>query len=445
MRIAALAFGVLAGLVASLILALGGLDATTAIFGGGERQVSLIRFGLFVLANIGVFGAALTLAAPLAAAIVLALGAIGWIAAALLLRHGPDFVLITPPALLLIAAAIALVAQLRRPRAAAREFAREFEEDAPPVPVREPARRPAIVEEPAAEDFKSLPSVPVTAGYFSSAAAAPSSVRAEPPRPPDPNLRGLDERDQIRSPLADNWEPRKKKPPPRQEPMFREAPEDEDDDDQPTFFARFASAVSSVLSFGLYAALVGAAFLVFWNLRTGEAGTPIAAKAGSPVLSAAPPAAAATSSSAAAQPSSSEQRLAPLLASSAEPPPAPSSEPSTAEAAPAQENGLNPGLSLMTSPTLGGVVVAPDPFASSEAQDRLAPQSGLAVADTSPEPAASSEPPAPTAEFPSDATVAGSSAAPLPFTMTPSMAAARAQPSPGPSAAAPRNDTTTGL
>ena len=51
MRIAALAFGVLAGLVASFILALGGLDAAELRHLDG-RQMQLVTFGLFVVANL---------------------------------------------------------------------------------------------------------------------------------------------------------------------------------------------------------------------------------------------------------------------------------------------------------------------------------------------------------------------------------------------------------
>ena len=118
MRVAALAFGVLAGLVASLILALGGLDVTADLTGSGERQAQAIRFGLLVVGNLGIFGAALALASPLSGAIVLIIGALAWVGAALLTHHTTDFVLITPPALLLIAAIFAGIAHFRRPRAA---------------------------------------------------------------------------------------------------------------------------------------------------------------------------------------------------------------------------------------------------------------------------------------------------------------------------------------
>ena len=82
MRVAALAFGILAGLVASLILALGGLDVTAELGAAVDRQSQAIRFGLFVIGNLGIFGAALVLAAPLAGAVFLVLGAIAWVGAA---------------------------------------------------------------------------------------------------------------------------------------------------------------------------------------------------------------------------------------------------------------------------------------------------------------------------------------------------------------------------
>ena len=96
MRIAALAFGVLAGLVASFILALGGLDASELAH-LDARQMQLVTFGLFVIANLGVMGAGLVLAAPLAGIILFVVGALGWLGAGLAMHHGPDYVMLTPP------------------------------------------------------------------------------------------------------------------------------------------------------------------------------------------------------------------------------------------------------------------------------------------------------------------------------------------------------------
>jgi len=120
LRIAALAFGVVAGLVASLILALGGLDAAELRYLDG-RQMQLVTFGLFVIANLGVLGAGLVLAVPLAGAILFVVGAIGWIVAAVAMHHGPDYVMLTPPGILILAAVLSTVAFIRRRTADAEE------------------------------------------------------------------------------------------------------------------------------------------------------------------------------------------------------------------------------------------------------------------------------------------------------------------------------------
>ena len=369
MRIAALAFGVLAGLIASLILALGGLDASVALAASSDRQVSLIRFGLFVIANLGVFGAALVLAAPLAGAILLVLGAVGWVVAALLLHHGFDLVLIVPPALLLIATALATVAQLRRGRSDAddeRDAALSRDLRMPPEP----------------EDFEELPPVPVGAGFFGQGGTAQPLGSQHPPA-----------RDEVRSPRGEDWEPvRRPTPPPRQKSMFRQ-PDEDDDDEEVSGFSRFAFGFSGVLSFGLYAALAGAAVLVFVNLRTGDA-HPGAAKLAPTVSSAA----VAALSSASSQPSQ-----APVLAAAIEPP----------------ASSLPP----------------PNPPLSDEAS-RLQTQAGLTFQTSELPPAAdpastdqASEPPAADASA-SSAPAGGPDV--MPFTMTSEMAAQRQQPAPAP-------------
>ena len=77
-RIAALVAGALAGFVASLILALGGLEVSAAAFGGlGERQLALARFGLIFIANLSLLGAGVSLAIPRAGAIILILAGAG--------------------------------------------------------------------------------------------------------------------------------------------------------------------------------------------------------------------------------------------------------------------------------------------------------------------------------------------------------------------------------
>ncbi len=62
--------------------------------------------------------------------------------------------------------------------------------------------------------------------------------------------------DDRRAPADDDWNPRRRAPPPpRTKPPFR--PIEDEYDDEPSGFSRFALGLSSVLSFGLYAALAG--------------------------------------------------------------------------------------------------------------------------------------------------------------------------------------------
>lgn len=254
MRIAALAFGVLAGLVASFILALGGLDASELRHLDG-RQMQLVTFGLFVIANLGVMGAGLVLAAPLAAAILFVVGAIGWAVAAVAMHHGPDYVMLTPPGILIVAAALSVLAFLRRRAAGA---------DDPDY-----GRRQAMAAQQAAmrdmeadadgdsddteeeEDNKGPSGVAVGASFFGSAGTATP-------------LHGA-----MAETRRDTWEPvRRKVEPPRQKPMFRDV--DDEYDDEESGLSRLARGISSVLSFGLYGALAAAAVLIFLNLRPAD-------------------------------------------------------------------------------------------------------------------------------------------------------------------------------
>ncbi len=273
MRIAALAFGVVAGLIASLILALGGLDVSATAGFSPDRQIQVTRFGLFVIANLGVFGAGLVLASALGGAILFVIGALAWVAAALLLHHGTDLVIIVPPALLLTAAALAGIAQLRRGGAPLK---------LPPLRFSRSRR-----EEPGElSGYGDNQPVAVGAGFFGEGGTARPLGNAG-----EPSLGAVDGPGRG----AVDWVPGKRRPaPPRQQPMFRPA----DDDIEETGFSRIARGVSSVLSFGLYAGLAAAAILVFWNLRSAD--NPAAAKvepapkavasAAAPVLSSAAPA-----------------------------------------------------------------------------------------------------------------------------------------------------------
>lgn len=325
MRVAALVLGVLAGLVASLILALGGLDVTADLGITADRQVQAIRFGLFLIGNLGIFAAALVLAAPLAGGILLILAAIAWAAAAILMHHTTDLVLVTPPALLLLSAALAIVAHVRRPAVAA------VEEDDPDVEILSPAERggraPAVMDQDDEEDEVGVPAF--------------AAERAG----------------------SNDWNPRKRPPPPpRAKPAFR--PIEEEYDDEPSGFSRFAMGVSGFLSFGLYAALAGAAVLIFWNARnSGEQPAVVVAEV--PSISSEP------SSSEQPRLASSDQTLTPIL--TGEPirdvmadPTAPSASTSEllAEAATSSEPGTFGAVSTPDEP--GGIPTLSDDFANAE-------------------------------------------------------------------------------
>ena len=341
MRVAALALGVLAGLVASLILALGGLDVAAAVGANADRQAAAIRFGLFLIGNLGIFGAALALAAPLAGAIFLILGAVAWLVAAFVLRQTVDLVLITPPALLLLATVFAIVAHIRRPRREA-----EFEDD-PDVEILGPERSERAAPRPSAmmddEEEDEEVGVPAFAAD-SRSGAAPQAAR------------------------EDEWNPRKRQPPPpRARPAFR--PIEEEYDVEPSGFSRFAMGVSGFLSFGLYAALAGAAVLIFWNARNaGEQPAAVVAEAPVASISAEP------SSSEEPRLASSDETLTPILGG--EPirdvmstPTAPSTSPSelVAETATSSEpTFITMPTDEVTVPTLSDDFVSEDGLPSLE-------------------------------------------------------------------------------
>lgn|GEM_PF-3579910 len=402
MRIAALAFGVVAGLVASLILALGGLDAG-ALHGLDVRQLQVLQFGLFVVANFGVLGAGVTLAAPLAGAVLLLAGAIVWVVAALVLRHGPDYVLITPPALLLVAFGFALAAWLRRPR----EADVYDDEDEAPQPMRRAQPQYEDDEEEAEEDDEDAPDhTQVRAGFFGQGGtASPAIVQAgRPPQPargPDPAL--------APRPREEEWRPGTRPPPPRQKPMFREP--DEDDEEEESGWARFGRGFFAVANFALYAALAGAAALIFWNMRTADTGRSAAA------IDAQPSVAATTSSSA-------EPTAAPILAApSSAQAPAPTTElpPPSAPAAP----------NLITAaPTLDDApLVAPAPTENIPGVVMQNPAGAdFAAIDSANGLAAAQQPPAAPEAAPVPSV--GTATEPVPYPVAPRMAAERNKPAP---------------
>jgi hypothetical protein len=427
LRVAALAFGILAGLVASLILALGGLDVPANLGATADRQAQAIRFGLFVIGNLGVFGAALALAVPLAGAVFLLLGAVAWVGAALLMRHSTDLVLITPPALLLVAAIFAVIAHFRHPRNA--------EDDDSDVEIIAPERgdrRPSDLMDDEGE-------------------VGMPAFAAE--QRPEPSARGAfdDSRLQPKNPKNVDWNPRRRQPPPpRAKAAFRPV-EDEYEDDEPSGFSRFALGLSGILSFGLYAALAGAAVLIVWTVRN-EADVPAATVAEASAVSSTaelPPFS--SSSSEQDRLPSTEGTLEPIL--TGEPirevetaGTAPSTSPSelVAEAAPSQEPG---GFGEVTLPD--GPVMIPtlsDDFNSDDVGTSLPPVS--AAPPSLPAEEASSEEPTPLdLENPPVEPSVAAPGQPLPHPVPPQMAALRTAPGTGPTVVArqPANTNTTGL
>lgn len=430
MRVAALAFGVLAGLVASLILALGGLDVSADLGAAADRQAQAIRFGLFVIGNLGIFGAALALAAPLAGGIFLLAGAAAWVGAALLMHHSTDLVLITPPALLAVAAVFAIIAHFRRPRRS-----RDAEGNEDDVEVIPPLRARRDEEDDEEEDV-GLPA-------FAAAEQKGQSVR---------NAFNDDPTG------ADEWNPRKKQPPPpRTKPSFRPIEEEYDEDDEPSGFSRFAMGLSGLLSFGLYAALAGAAVLIFWNMRN-DGEPPAVSVAEAPAISSSatlPPA----SSSEPAAAASSEQSLQPILTGESirqvDPAgTAPSTTPSELVAATATSQEPS-GFGSVTMSDSGVPTLAND-FSSDDEATPLGEVSGnppsLPAEEASTE--ASSEAPAPveleTAEAPAEPTTptVASGGQLMPRTVPASMAALRTAPGTGPTTVVvrqPSNSNNTGL
>lgn len=424
MRIAALAFGVLAGLVASFILALGGLDAAELRHLDG-RQMQLVAFGLFVIANLGVLGAGLVLAAPLAATILFVVGAIGWFVAAVAMHHGPDFVMLTPPGILLVAAALSIAAVIRRrpTRDRDEDFSRRES-----VAAQRAAMRDAGEEDD--EDGAGEQSgVAVGATFFGDHGTA-TALRGAMPPPTDPR--------------RDTWEPvRRRVEPPRQKPMFRSV-EDEYDDDEESGASRVARGISSVLSFGLYAALAAAAVLIFWNLRTGDVSrntaTKIEASASLPQTSA-PVVKPSPSSSSSPPTVVAEAPAAPTLsptrtASLSPELTAPSPEASIAPQLPAPASASSVAAALPAAPTLPPPSEAPSSVAAAEASP---PSTSAESSSSEAAPASSAEP-----EGADDLAGSGVTGPLMPYPMPAVIAAGRptAKPRPAaPAAPAPRVDT----
>lgn len=436
MRYAALAFGIVAGLVASLVLALGGLDLDLLAI--DQRQLAGVRFGLFVIANLGVFGAGLVLGAPLAAVALFILGALAWVGAAIMLHHGPDMVMLVPPALLLVAAGVSFASWFfaRRAAQALPTMSRsagfneqrdaytdnrgDDEDDAD-------AREPAL----AADAYDDMPRISVGAGFFGEGGTA-MPLRAEAVEARSAPAVDEDEEEPTVRRSAD-WRPgRKRPPPPRTASVFREIESDDVEDDESTF-ARLARVIGGLLSFGLYAALAGAAILIFFNLQSRDTGQPTATKVDA--VSSEPsaqPSVVNRASSSAAVPKPDASELPNLTATTSTPaslPPVSSAEASADASAPVVLRGL-PGVVIVDLPA--GVEATEISPASSE------------PAASSVEPAASAPPAVevvPPANTLSDPNIV------VPWPVPAILAAQRAKPSPRPpqqttAPAAPRVDTT---
>lgn len=436
MRIAALAFGVLAGLVASFILALGGLDAAELAH-LDPRQTQLVTFGLFVVANLGILGAGLVLAAPLAGAVLFVLGAIGWVAAAVAMHHGPDYVMLTPPGILIVAAVLSVLAFVRRrrkalddeaysqgqsiaaQRAAMRDADAEDETDEDEVP-------DETEDDDEADDRQPGSGVSVGATFFGDAGTATP-------------LRGT-----MADQRRDTWEPvRRRTEPPRQKPVFRDV-EDEYDEEE-SGFSRLARGISSVLSFGLYAALAASAVLIFWNLRGGdvprntatkiEASTSVP-KTTAPVL--APP------SSSVAPTVVAEAPASPTLS----PTPMASETPQLTAPTPPQLTGTSRlavpaagsvSTTIAQTPAAPARTTVPPPSQELPAGVVVAEATPVAPSDTATDMAASSVEPQPG----DDLTGEGATGPLMPYPMPAQIAAGRptAAAKPRPAAPAPKADT----
>jgi hypothetical protein len=377
LRIAALAFGIVAGLVASLILALGGLDPATLGIADG-RQESLLRFFLFVIANFGVLGAGIALAAPLVGAALLVVGAIAWVVASVLLHHGPDYVMLVPPVLLLIGTAFAVLAFVRRREPDYEPF--DEDEDAiatqrAAMAMSRPAPRQAKANDDENEDDDEdandrQGAVPVNATFFGDAGTA-TPLRGAIARSPEPQLRQAEPGDDRRA----NWEPvRRRTEPPRQKSVFR-SPDDEYDDEE-SGLARAGRFGGSILTFGLYAALVAAGILIFLNLRANDSGRASATKieASAPRTSASSSTAVAEAPTLTAPSAAPAATTAPVLGAPPTPASSASSLPVIAEASepiiPASSSATPPANSFATA--MPGLVVAgPDagPPASSDSSE----------------------------------------------------------------------------
>lgn len=89
MRSAALIFGLLAGLMGGIVIALGNVESGLAAARElGNHRESLAKFIVYTIPNIGLLGAGLALARPRLGSVLLLLSAAGWAGAAIVAGHG---------------------------------------------------------------------------------------------------------------------------------------------------------------------------------------------------------------------------------------------------------------------------------------------------------------------------------------------------------------------
>ncbi len=285
MKIAALVLGALAGIVASLILALGGMEITAATLGGlGDRQIAGARFTLILIPNIVLLGAGLSLAYPRIAAIPLLLATLLWAVGAIVLGHRADLVLAVPTALMLIAAIVAFLAGMFAARRASSAAA--FDEARLALAERDEPR--AVDAEYEGEEAD--PSG-VSVRYVQPVSVSANGNTPRMQMDDDDQLGGLEGRSAIPGRLTGDAPPQAR--PSRQsrpiDPSFIN-PEDETEDSP---WINLGRGVASVLNFALYAALAAGVLLATYNLAQRDGATTNVAALPPAETKAAPPATAA--------------------------------------------------------------------------------------------------------------------------------------------------------
>jgi len=172
LRSAALIFGLLAGLLGGVVIALGNLESGLAtVTELGSQREFLAKFIVYAIPNLGLLGAGLTLARPRLGGLLMLVSAAAWLAAAFLAGHGAVFFAALP---FTFAAAGGLVALFARrppetfispePQEGTSLVARHWQGAPEPrlTPPPRPRRQPAeFRREPAFKPAPLLPPEPV--------------------------------------------------------------------------------------------------------------------------------------------------------------------------------------------------------------------------------------------------------------------------------------------